>query len=446
MATINPDLIFNCINLSELRDETIYKKLKDDAQREYILTIFLYNIVCLYLNYYWKTNHCGDKYKDTFSKDFFTSRVNEANIHLFNNEMEEFKKFMELDINKDRIQYLIKNTNINEIVCEYRGYTFPYEFYNIFNLYDASFNSRIILQNLCGIVLSIEQFHSIILFFFDKIKYLQNMIEPAHNTRSIIIKNFYPAQDPSEVRGYKLPLRNSIGDEYELINNSGTVTYIFDERLKKDILEKNFSDGFDFYWKSSESDTYSDKKDRSRCLKYLVEILNPDNEQIISMTVTRIPSIPKKQIHFYIKRNLSTQIKSLVTAQNQYKNISLVIHSFAAWLFEADFIYSNLMSSMKEIFIKNGLEVKYIDDDDEINTPETGSFCIRRLANVIIINQAFRDLWKDKSKVLPNEFIRSYQLVKPPTTSEGASASSSFEKKYLKYKAKYMNLKNLKYE
>ncbi len=442
MATKKPDLIFNCINLSKLRDETIYKKLKDDAQREYILAVFLYNIVCLYLNWYWKRNHCGDKYKDSFNEEFLIRRsVNKSNIKFFNKEMTEFKTFMELDINKDRIKYLVEKTNINEILCEYRGYTFIHQVYQIFNLYDDSFNSRIILQKLCGIdELSIAQFHSIILYFFDKIQYLQNMFEPAYNTRSIIIKNYYPAQDPGQdIREDKLPLKNSTGIDYTLEYESGVIYYIFDEKFKEDIRENNFSDGYDFYWKSSsqDPDDYLQRKDTSKCLKYLVEILNPDGEQIMSMTVTRIPSIPKKQIHFYIKRNLATQIKSLMKEQTSYKNISLVIHSFAAWLFEADFIYSNLMKSMKEIFEKNGITVEDIDETDDIS--RTGPFCIRRLANRITITEEFRDLWlwKDKSEpteVSPNEFIRMYKLVKPVSASE---------KKYLKYKTKYMNLKNL---
>ena len=40
-------LNFKCINLSELRDEKIYKNLKNDIQKEYLLLSFLNNIIFL---------------------------------------------------------------------------------------------------------------------------------------------------------------------------------------------------------------------------------------------------------------------------------------------------------------------------------------------------------------------------------------------------------------
>lgn len=423
-------LKFRSVNLSELRDETIYKKIKDDTQREYILGIFLYNIVYLYLTYYWYNNICKD---DDYSKPDFAqvTGITPDKEKYFFTEMGEFKKFIESDSNKE-ILSMLKEHKITKIICN-REYIVSRTFYEIFNLYDDNFNSRIILENLCEIKINPEQFYSVVLHFFDKTDYLQNIFEPLYNMRSIIIKNYYfTNNNPTSNRDDKLPLRNSEGIDYELNKDlANHFTYNFNERFKKDVINKNWSDGYDFYWKPTEVDENMEKKDKSKCVRYLVEILNPNNDTVISMTVTKNPAISNKQIHFYIKRNITTQIKSFVMRSEQFKNISLKIHSFAAWLFNADYIYSNLMHSMKKIFEAKGIN---IEDGYEDEIKYFASFCIRNVGHKINVDDKFKHMWMNNGKekeLSLNEFVKIYQ-VEPQSSSHN---------KYLKYKAKYLNLK-----
>ena len=88
--------------------------------------------------------------------------------------------------------------------------------------------------------------------------------------------------------------------------------YIFDEKFKNDIINKTFNDGYNFYWEDKD-DKNSGRRLKNNCVKYLVEILDPYNNQIISMTLTRIPQIQNIQIHFYIKKNIITQIKNFIS-------------------------------------------------------------------------------------------------------------------------------------
>jgi hypothetical protein len=196
-------------------------------------------------------------------------------------------------------------------------------------------------------------------------------------------------------------------------------------------MTKNWTDGYDFYWKSP--DENDERKDISKCIKYLVQILTLDDEEILSMTVTRVPTEERKQIHFYIKKTLSTQIKYFIRKIDEYKNISLLIHSFSSWLFNAQFVYSSLMHSMRMIFIKNGIEVNDVDYDDDMEMLTLGHFCIRGLGNKINITDKFRDLWfgTNKPKLLLEGPIIIYQL----------ETHDSAMRKYLKYKNKYLQLK-----
>jgi hypothetical protein len=254
--------------------------------------------------------------------------------------------------------------------------------------------------------------------------------------RSIIIKNYYVRNDnPTSNRDDKLPLRNSEGIDYELNKDyANHFTYYFNERFKKDVINKNWSDGYDFYWKPTEVDENMEKKDKSKCVRYLVEILNPNNDTIISMTVTKNPELQNKQIHFYIKRNIITQIKSFVMRTEQFKNISLKIHSFAAWLFNAYYIYSNLMHSMKKIFLSNGINIEDINDNE---IRKSAFFCIRDVGDKINVDYEFKNMWIHNGKVkelVNNDLIKVFE-VEPKDQS-----SSSY--KYLKYKNKYLQLKN----
>ena len=394
LSSNHTDIKFKCTNLTELRDEEIYGKIKTDTQREYLLLVFLYNIVCFYIdnciNY--KTNG-----------QFYDTKVYELDNDIYlKKEVDGFIDFIKLESNHDKML---------QGIFEYKKFTIPYDsFLIIFNLYDDNFNSKIILEKLCDIKITNEQYYSIIIYYLDKQNYLWDIIEPNYNTRSIIIKNYFKSGDPSNPRGNLLSLKDSNSVDYELnILGGKSFFYIFDKKFKNDIINNNFNDGYDFYW--NEHDENSEKKNKENCIKYLVEILDPVDNQIISMTVTRTPREPKKQIHYYIKKNIITQTKNFINDIYQYKNISLLLHSFSTWIFNVDEVYSNLHVSMRYIFNQNGINVSSIEVTDEYN--ELSKFCIRQSGEKIIINEDFRNLWKNKKEVkLYNngEFIKLYQL------------------------------------
>jgi hypothetical protein len=417
------DLIFRCTNLSELRDEEIYRQIKMDTQREYLLVMFFYNIVRVYINtiYY---QYAREIEQYTF----------------FKKEFDDFIIYFDANPDKNKLTEDIKEGLRDGAL------SIVSLFYTIFDSYDETFNSRIILENLCEIKLTQDQFHEIILYFFDKFRYLKDMLEPYHNSRSLIIKNFYLSQEPTVSSENKLPLKDSSGSEYKSLSNSGTFGYKFNENFKTDIINKNWSDGYNFYWK--ESDENDANKDPTKCLKYLVEILTPDNQQIISMTVTRIPTQQNKQIHFYIKKTLSTQIKYFINKTPEYKNISLIIHSFATWLFNADLVYSNLMYSMKVIFKKNNVTIEDIDYYDTDLMQDLARFCIRGVTNKIIITPEFRNLWigTNQQQILLDGNVKIYKLEEqtletPQVLQGGFFKYSNYKQKYLKYKQKYIRLK-----
>ncbi len=418
-------LKFKYINLNELRDETIYRQLKEDTQREYLLAIFLFNIVNVFMKYYYNE-----------------LKIDKPALEV---EIREFKTFFERqpedkikEINEKRIN---RNNDYPLIYLARTGLNLIHSmFYNIFDLYDDTFNSRIILGKLCGIELTPDQFNSIILHFFDKIFYLRDILEPYYNSRSIIIKNYFPPNELHTPRGDILPLRNSKSEEYEIERGGATVTYDFNQQFKLDVLSENWNDGYDFYWK--ETDEYQDKRDKRKCERHFVEILTPDDAEIISMMVIRIPTISNKQIHFYIKKNLSTQIKLFLKNVESYKNISLLIHSFASSLFETQTVYSNLMHSMKKIFKENGIEptkTYELTSPDEIE--ELARFCIRAIDDIIIITEDFRNLWKKDYSVITlsdTNNVKIFQLKSIATQNKYYNSI----KKYLKYKSKYLELKN----
>jgi hypothetical protein len=296
-------ITFKHTNLTMLRDEEIYKKIKTDTQREFLLIIFLYNIVCFYCGY------CMEFIKYGIYEDICDYGV-DNDIYL-KIEIDGFKKFIEIEENKNK---MIKG------ISTYRSHrVIPYnsDFMKIFNFYDTNFNSKIILENLCDIEISNDQYYSIIIYYLDKFFFLRDIFEPMHNARSLIIKNYYKDYNPMapniDTKNNLLPLKDSNGDNYELIiPGSDVFFYIFDEKFKNDIINKTFNDGYNFYWEDKD-DKNSERRLKNNCVKYLVEILDPYNNQIISMTLTRIPQIQNIQIHFYIKKNIITQIKNFIS-------------------------------------------------------------------------------------------------------------------------------------
>jgi hypothetical protein len=411
-------LKFRCTNLSQLRDEVKYEELKKDTQREYLLIMFLYNLVKVYFQY------CFHK---------VISSKPQSNNDTLVEELKMFKIYF--DKNKEKIEIT------DEDMWRFND-RLPPNFYNIFELYDGdNFNSKIILEKLCGIEITQDQFYSIILYFFTRGRYIQFMIDPYINTRSIIIKNYY-IYDASP--NYKtLPLKNSINDRYNLIYwNGSNFSYTFDEQFKTDVLNQNWSDGYDFYWKTLDKDDNKDNKDISNCIKYLVEILTPNNQPIITMTITRTPAQPDKQIHFYIKKCLTTEIKSIVDKYYEYKNVSLLLHSFATWLFNTQNVYSALMPSMKNIFVNAGIKMNYMDTTEKKTLMKLES-CIFGVGEKIIINDSFRNRWfgTNQIKTLEEGIIKTYQLIPSTGVLETTLPIKTYEQKYLKYKLKYIQLK-----
>ncbi len=419
-------LKFKYTNLSELRDETIYRQLKMDTQRNYLLAIFLFNIVNVFMKHYYNEIEINKPALDKEITDFKTFLSNSP----YKEQIIEISK-KQINVNNQYSLTYLAQHGFNKI---------HRMFYNIYNLYDDTFNSRIILGKLCGIILSPEQFNSIILYFFDKIYYLRDILEPYFNARSIIIKNYFPSDYPTSSSSLpNLSLKNSKGIEYDIERGDSSITYNFDEKFKSDVLSENWNDGYDFYW--NETDEYQERKDKSKCERYFVQILTPDDSEIISMMIIRIPELLNKQVHFYIKRNLATQIKLFINNTKSYNNISLLIHSFATSLFDAHFVYSNLMHSMRKIFSDNGVEIDDIDYGDKMDI--LGNFCIRRIGHKINITEEFRNLWKKGSVVTisDTENVKIFQLKSIATQNKYYHSNNNLINKYLKYKTKYLELK-----
>ncbi len=420
-------LKFKCTNLSELRDESIYGKLKEDTQRDYLLFVFLYNIVNFHKCFMLKAFPIFDKEPKFFER----LGINGSNKTNLEKEIREFQEFIRLDKNKDKFEQLSKEGTS-------RNYNSQH-FYNMFSLYDETFNNRIILQKLSGFELDNDKYYSIIMYFiqnknFDMIK---GMFDPIINSRSIIIKNYNKYAAPYTGSSINiLPLKISNEIQYDLDTQfTGDFFYNFDERFKHYIMKGEWHDGYDFFWNIKDENDY--RKDKTNCLKYLVEILDPDNQQIMSMTITRSPNpiLARKQIHYYIKRNILSDIKLIIIGKPLYSRVSLLIHSFATWLFNTEAVFSDLMSSMKKIFEANGINIDGVyDDPQEKLIAELSNTCIRGASERIVIDEKFRNMWIGSNTIkeeLITDYIKIYQLV----------SSETSKNKYLKYKAKYLALK-----
>jgi hypothetical protein len=439
---VKSGLKFKCTNLTELRDEHSYMKLKIDAQQEYLLLLFLCNIVSLHLTYMFAE---PTQDKIMFDPDYLEKNgIQKANQSKMLKEIEEFKEFIKLPKNREKMAKLNTESFIDDATMSINRNT--NYFYNMYNLYDETFNNRVILQNLCNFELNLDQYYSIILNFIDKNDVLRQTLEPVINSRISIIKLYHQYIDTN--RGERhidalLPIKISNDIEYMVDYGLYGFFYNFDDKFKSYIMNKKWFDGYDFYWKKHIKHEYTDtlitEETHKNCLKYLIEILDPDNQQIISMTVTKSHSLPAKQIHYYIKKNVLSDIKSVLTGQPPYRNISLLLHSFATWIFNADSVFSDLMPSMRSIFKKNGIETINSDNDDfaELIQKISKQCVFRGSAEKIIITDEFRNMWIGPNTIreeLNTDNIKIYQLVQPETSAKN---------KYLKYKAKYLALKKL---
>ena len=459
------DLKFKCTNLSELRDEKIYDDLKKDTQREYLLYLFLYNIIKIYVNYYIKHIYSivNDLTKLNNDKLDELYKINDTFKEYKKNEMDGFLKY----INQGNNLIVLNNYRwvINGYFDENEKYILiidDRDYYDkIFEIYDDEFNSKFIIEQLCNINLTDDQYYDIILYFIKKKKYLELIADPIYNSRSIIIKNYYEYNaHMSGNHNNILVLKNSKGVDYININNSNKIYYDFDNKFKQDIKDKNFNDGYSFYWQ----DQYNQvdwKYDRANndlindCIKYLVEILDKDSNQIISMTVTKANNTDDeyfndKQIHYYIKKNLITQIKDIIT-NTSHRELSILLHSFAAWNFNATVIYSSLMSSMVDIFKNNNINITYLSN---YNDKMSRIFCIKSVNNKIIVDDIFKMKWLNMELyklILPNKNIELFiSLNKPITPNENIKLyipkliiNKYIKTKYLKYKTKYLKLKKI---
>lgn len=373
------NLQFKVTNISELRDETLYMKLKINIQKEVYLVIYLKSILFFY-------KLCVQSIK---KKDIFLEILNdEFNNALLNIEVTEFMDFI-----KEMPEILesseLSDTNIKKILhnnCD--------NYIELFKSYNDRFNTLEIMKSLLEIeILTKMQLFNLIIFLLKKTKarnqgiaqFLQEYGDPIINTRSMIIKNY---NKPSNMRGY-LPSKNSTGIDYMVQNENVSFTqYLYDnDNFKNDIINKNFYDGYDFYWNNTEP---REQNDPNKCVRYFLEILNEFNKTVVSMTVIKSPDVINKQIHFYIYKSLLFECGCVLNNIKNYKNISLILHSFASSIFNANIVYSNLMESMKNIFIKNMIIINPVIMDEAI---EKLSYCIRSVGDEIITNEEFKKLW-----------------------------------------------------
>ncbi len=197
------------------------------------------------------------------------------------------------------------------------------------------------------------------------------------------------------------------------------------------------------------------------------------------MTVTKSPNVENKQVHFYIKKSLIFECKYALGIYTQdYKNLSLIIHSFATYIFNANTVYSKLMPSMANIFKKNNVIVTNTSFTEDYDIKML-SYCIRKINHQINIDEQFRNLWlgnglyvqQDISDTIGNENIKLYKLVKNNLVTDSSASTAStaltpsnaltnntstekvtssigggdkYYLKYMKYKTKYLQLINKK--
>ena len=101
-------LKFKSTNLTELRDESFYMKLKEETQCEFFLLVFVYNIVRFHLSFMIR-----DEYDEQI-KYLKAQGIGEDCLRKIMYEVEGFKKFIKLEKNRDRLKryqadYYLKN-------------------------------------------------------------------------------------------------------------------------------------------------------------------------------------------------------------------------------------------------------------------------------------------------------------------------------------------------
>ena len=141
------NLQFKSINLFELRDETLYNKLKTYSQREILLGIYLKDLLSFYQSYIAIYKIDPKKLRE------YISLIGDGYL---GTDVEKQKKFLqEID---DFINYIIKNNMLNEFIytdTQFSLYsiitTNSHNYISLFKFYDETFNTEIIIGNLLEI-------------------------------------------------------------------------------------------------------------------------------------------------------------------------------------------------------------------------------------------------------------------------------------------------------
>ncbi len=455
------DITFVVTNRTECNIETL-SNLKTNMQKE----VFCYQFILKMVNFYYLITmyfllikgefHFIDESpfipEELLNNDVVRNEFNKYFIYITNNVK---CTVIEQKLKLHTKQFFIINGTTESSLVNYVDKSITKtNILDLFELYDKTFNSCIILQNLLKIEnISYDQFFDVIFYYINKNltcktqKYLTNLYDPMYNTRSMIINN-----DNSHDTHQKTPIKNSGGDA---CYGGEPISMEFNDNFKTSIIDKSWSDGYDLV---------SNKPQESlACKRYIVDI-RKNNNTIMSMTVTSDyrEEYKNNKIHFYIYRNFRFDVISIIN-KVYYCDLSLSIHSFAAYIFNTKFIYSELMDSMKDIFIKNDIIVDRTSKEEAM----LYTACSRRVTCKISVSDEFKNMWRNGRQVSqriinPVDTPIIYSLLSngskgiPPCIdnesdsvlcvddklSTSGNAIASFENKYLKYKMKYNMLKN----
>ena len=172
--------------------------------------------------------------------------------------------------------------------------------------------------------------------------------------------------------------------------------------------------------------------------------LYENNNLVISMFVFVFEK-DKQQAHFYIVKELFYSLEKFVNGQPELQNSSILLHSFAAYIFNSDQFFTQPMASMVEIFQRNNINTA------EPATPEEkvkwdkiikdNRTCYPFLEITHIYSTAdikFKWLTNFPFDKIINEIDHIFFV--PKILKGGAS---NYKKLAYKYKTKYLKLKNL---
>jgi hypothetical protein len=406
------DIIFKSIDRSHC-DPDILMNLKINMQKEMYCFYFIKNLVEFYLNVI--------KYSIITEQNIFEifEEIDKPISDALLIEFEFYAHWITTIYDTPQYHDLIEFTdydkieNYNNNLKRYKKELLVFiDTFITIDLYDESFNSLIILQNLLGIEITMNQLFDILFYYIQKIikhhHYFNDLKEPIHCTRGIVVNN----QDILKHLYTEFPLTDSHGKEYVHL-----YTYKLDEKFKNDIINSSFNDSYPI--STQETPT---------CTRSIVQICK-DDDVIMTITVagTTVEGFESLKTHFFIFRHTMFDIKSILKKQ-MYRDLSIIIHSFAAFIFNTTIIFSNLMSSMKDIFDKHGIEVQDVMNKSEISQLIN---CSRDIDHKIMISDEFKQLWLNQhpfTKTI-DRCVTIYQL-----TSKGGKKTKKYKKQNKKNK------------